>query len=274
MTAAQVPAARSETDLARIASLTWTLAFTDWKLRFYGSALGYLWSLVRPFAFFGVVYLVFTEVAKVGAGVDHYGVYILFGMVLFQFFGEITGSCLSSLTTRENLLRKMRFPRVVIPLAAALTALLNLGMTLIAVFVFAVASGVTPRWSWLQLVVIVILLGALGLGIGMLLSVAYVRYRDIQPIWEVATQILFYASPVLYVATMVPADWQRAYLANPIASLLTQVRSAIVDRSAPPVWEAIGGAPRLLIPLGIIGLAVAVGSWAFSREAPRIAERL
>jgi ABC-2 type transport system permease protein len=229
---------------------------------------------VRPFAFFGVVYVVFTQIAKVGEDVENYGVYILFGMVLFQFFGEITGSCLSSLTTRESLLRKMRFPRIVIPLASALTALLNLGMTLVAVFVFTLASGVSPRWSWLQLVPIVVLLAALGLGVGMLLSVLYVRFRDVLPIWEVTTQILFYASPVLYVATMVPGGWQHAYLANPIAALLTQVRHAVVDPSARPVWDAIGGAPRLAVPLGIIALAVAVGSWAFSHEAPRIAERL
>jgi ABC-2 type transport system permease protein len=276
MTTTSLPAtrSRSETGLARIATLTWTLGVTDWKLRFYGSALGYLWSLVRPFAFFGVVYVVFTQIAKVGEDVENYGVYILFGMVLFQFFGEITGSCLSSLTTRESLLRKMRFPRIVIPLASALTALLNLGMTLVAVFVFTLASGVSPRWSWLQLVPIVVLLAALGLGVGMLLSVLYVRFRDVLPIWEVTTQILFYASPVLYVATMVPGGWQHAYLANPIAALLTQVRHAVVDPSARPVWDAIGGAPRLAVPLGIIALAVAVGSWAFSHEAPRIAERL
>jgi ABC-2 type transport system permease protein len=261
-------------ELRRIWSLAWTLASTDFKLRFYGSALGYLWSLVRPFAFFGVVYVVFTEIAGLGDGIPHYGVYILFSLVLFQFFGEVTSMCLSSLTTRENLLRKMRFPRIVIPLSAALTALLNLGMTLVAVFIFALASGVGPRWSWLELPVIVVLLAALALGVGMLLSVLYVRFRDVQPIWEVATQILFYASPVLYVATMVPAEWQRPYLANPLASLLTEMRHAVIDSAAPSAAAAIGGAGRLLIPAAIVVAAVVLGAWAFAREAPRIAERL
>jgi ABC-2 type transport system permease protein len=265
---------RGTSDWQRIWSLTWTLGFTEWKLRFYGSVLGYVWSLVRPFAFFGVVYLVFTRIAKLGDGIPHYALYILFAMVLFQFFGEVTNSCLSSLMTRENLLRKMRFPRIVIPLSVALTALLNLGMTLIAVFAFAIATGVEPRWSWLELVVIIALLAALSLGVGMLLSVLYVRFRDIQPIWDVVTQILFYASPVLYVATMVPGEWQRAYLANPIASLLTQMRRAVVDPTARPVWDAIGGGERLLIPAAVIVVAVGLGGWAFTREAPRIAERL
>ena len=105
-------------DPRRVLSLTWTLAVTDWKLRFYGSVLGYVWTLVRPFAFFGVIYVVFTEIADLGDGVKNYGVYILLSMVLFQFFAEVTNSCgRRASSTRENLLRKMRFPRLVIPLS-------------------------------------------------------------------------------------------------------------------------------------------------------------
>jgi ABC-2 type transport system permease protein len=264
----------SQVDARRVTSLAWTLGVTEWKLRFYGSALGYVWSLVRPFAFFGVVYVVFTKVAKLGNGIPNYAVYILFSMVLFQFFAEVTMGCLSSLTTRENLLRKIRFPRVVIPVSVVLTALLNLAMTLVAVFVFALATGVDPRWSWFELLPIVGLLALLAFGVGMLLSVLYVRFRDVQPIWEVATQALFYASPILYVASMVPDRFQTAFLCNPIAALLTQMRNALVDAGAPTVWAEIGGAPWLLIPLAVIALAVAVGAWAFGHEAPKIAERL
>jgi ABC-2 type transport system permease protein len=258
----------------RLASLTWTLAFTDWKLRFYGSALGYVWTLARPFAFFGVIYFVFTEVVNLGNQVPHYGVYILVGMVLFGFFGEATSGCVTSLVVRENLLRKIRVPAIVVPLATVVTALLNLGMTLTAVAVFTVANGVYPDWGWLELPVLVVLLALLSTGVGMLLSVLYVRYRDIQPIWEVVVQALFYATPVLYVATQVPSNWQGPYLCNPIAAILTQMRHAVIDPTAPTAGEAIGGDLRLLIPLGVVALAVVLGSWAFAREAPRVAERL
>jgi ABC-2 type transport system permease protein len=206
--------------------------------------------------------------------VPNYGVYILFGLVLFQFFGEATGNCVNALVVRENLLRKMRFPRLVIPLAVVLTALLNLGMTLIAVFIFAIASGVYPAWGWLELPVIIALLALFSTGVGLLLSALFVRYRDIQPIWDVVSQMLFYASPVLYVATMVPESYQRAYLANPVAALLTEMRHAVVDPSARPVWEAIGGAERLLVPGGIVVAVCLLGLWVFRREAPRIAENL
>jgi ABC-2 type transport system permease protein len=261
-------------DLARFWSLTWTLAVTDWKLRFYGSVLGYFWSLARPFLLFGVIYLVFSKFAKLGDEVKHYPVYILFALVLFTFFAETTGNGLASLVDREHLLRKVRFPRLVIPLAVALTSLFNLLMTLLAVMVFAIANGVYPRWSWLQLPLLVAILVVLSVGVAMLLSALFVRYRDIAPIWEVFSQALFYASPILYVTTMVPESFQHPYVAAPLAAIFAQMRHAVIDPSAPPVWEAIGGADRLLIPGGIIVGAFVLGWWVFHREAPRIAENL
>jgi ABC-2 type transport system permease protein len=261
-------------DASRFWSLVFTLAVTDFKLKYYGSVLGYVWTLARPFLFFGVIYFVFTEIVGLDKNVPNYGVYILFALVLFQFFGEVTGNCLGSLVARESMLRKMRFPRLVIPPSVVLTALFNLGMTLIAVFIFAIASGVTPTWGWLELPVIIVLLTIFATGCGLVLSALFVRYRDVQPIWDVTSQVLFYASPILYVATMVPESYQRAYLANPISALLTQMRHAVVDPTARPVWDAIGGAERLLVPGGIVVAVFVLGLWVFTREAPRIAENL
>ena len=261
-------------DVSRFWNLVLTLAVTDFKLKYYGSVLGYVWTLARPFLFFGVIYFVFTEIVGLDKNVPNYGVYILFALVLFQFFGEVTGNCVGALVARESMLRKMRFPRLVIPLAVVLTALFNLGMTLIAVFIFAIVAGVAPSWSWLELPVIIVLLTIFSTGCGLILSALFVRYRDVQPIWDVTSQILFYASPILYVATMVPESYQRAYLANPISALLTQMRHAVVDPTARPVWDAIGGAERLLVPGGIVVAVFVLGLWVFRREAPRIAENL
>jgi ABC-2 type transport system permease protein len=261
-------------DLRRFWSLTYTLAATDFKLRFFGSALGYLWTLMRPLMLFGVLYFVFTEVVRFGGDIKDYPVYLLSAIMLFTFFSETTARGVTSLVERENLLRKVRFPRMVIPLAVTLTALFNLGMTLIAVAIFAVISGVYPTWGWLELPVIILLLALLATGIGMLLSSLYVRYRDMQPIWDVTQQVLFYASPILYVATLVPPKYQHAYMCNPLASLLSAMRHAVVDPTAPTAATLIGGTARLLIPLGLIAIAVVIGAWVFNREAPRIAENL
>jgi ABC-2 type transport system permease protein len=261
-------------ELRQFLALTWTLALTDWKLRFYGSILGYVWQLARPFAFFGVIYVVFTQIVGLGDEVKHYGAYILFALVLFNFFAEVTNGCVRSLVARENLLRKVAFPRIAIPISITVTGLLNLTGTLLAVFIFAIANGVYPDWGWLELPVLVFLLALLASGIGMMLSVMYVRYRDVEPIWEVITQILFYASPILYVSTLVSPCCQHPYVAQPLASIMTEMRHAVIDSSAPDVATAIGGGYRLALPLLVIFGAFAFGLWLFNREAPRIAEYL
>jgi ABC-2 type transport system permease protein len=265
-------------DLRRFWNLTLTLAATEFKLRYFGSVLGYVWSLARPLLFFGVLYVFFTRALKLGAGVPHYPVYLLGSIILWTFFVETTSGCVQCLLAREGLLRKMRFPRLVIPLSVALTALFNLVMNFIAVLVFALASGVEVRWSWLQLLPLIVLMATLAVGVGMLLSALYVRFRDIQPIWEVVVQMLFYGSPIIYVAATYDSAKQGlepwAVTFNPIATILTQVGHAFVDSSYPTAAEAAGGTARLLIPLGIIAATFALGLWFFNREAPRIAEHL
>ena len=231
-------------DLQRFWNLTWTLAATDFKLRFYGSVLGYAWTLARPFLFFAVIYVVFSEIAGLDANVENYGVYILFGLVLFQFFSEATNGCVRCLAVRESLLRKMRFPRLVIPLSVVLTAIFNLTGTLAAALIFAIVAGVYPTWSWLELPVIIVLVGAFATGVGLLLSALFVRYRDVAPIWEVVSQMLFYISPILYVTTLVPEQYRDVYLINPLAVLLTEMRAAVVDTSAPHPWDLAGAGDR------------------------------
>lgn len=260
-------------ELRRIAILTWTLAITDWRLRFYGSVLGVLWTLVKPFAFFGVIYVVFTQIASLDTHVNHYATYILFAMVLFNFFAEVTGMSVQAFPFRENLLRKMHFPPIVIPLSIAVTALLNLGMTLIAVFIFALINGVYPMWTWLELPILIVLLTTLALGIGMSLSALYVRFRDIQPIWDVLSQILFYISAVLFVATSVPQQYYQAFLMNPLAAINSGMRHIVVDNTAPSIFTALPDG-KWLIPFAIVIFFFVSGLWIFYRESPRVAEHL
>ena len=261
-------------DLRRLVNLTTTLAANDFKLRFFGSALGYLWSLMRPMLLFGVLYFVFTEVVRFGAGVEYYPVYLLAAIVLFTFFSEATSRGVTSLIERETLLRKIRFPRMVVPLSVVLHASFNLGLNLIVVFGFVLGSGIAPRWSWLAMIPLVLILVLLSTGTTMLLSALFVRYRDVQPIWEVVLQILFYASPVIYVTSTLPDSIERKAMASPITAVLTEMRHVLIDPNAPTAAEAIGGRVRLLVPLGLTIAVFALGAWVFAREAPRIAEDL
>jgi ABC-2 type transport system permease protein len=265
----------------RFWSLTFMLARTEFKLRFFGSALGYLWTLMRPLLFFGVLLLVFTKLVKVGSHqTPYYAEYLLMAIILFTYFQEATSGSVQSLVARENLLRKVRFPRLAVPLSVSLFCLFNLGMNLIVVFVFILAAGIEPRLSWLELIPLVAMLVILASGVGMLLSALYVRYRDIQPIWEVFSQILWYGSPILYTVqtaakkSLLGIPFSRLLTINPIGAILTQARKAMLDPTAPSATQAIGGVPRLLIPIGIVLGLCALGLWFFNREAPHISERL
>jgi ABC-2 type transport system permease protein len=259
----------------RFLYLSLTLALTDFKLRFFGSVLGYFWQLLRPLLLFGVLYFVFTEFVKVGEAVPFYPVVLLSNILLFTFFQDGTGA-VSSMVDREALVRKIQFPRMAIPVATVLMAAMNLTLNSVVILAFALASGVEPRVSWLQMPLLLGLLIVLILGLAMFLSAAYVRYRDVKPIWEVVLQMLFYASPVIYaLETIGVSDTLRQVMAlNPIAMILQQFRHAVIDPGAPTAADMAGGYDMLLIPGGLIVGAFALGYWYFNRSAPYIAEEL
>ncbi len=260
-------------DLRRLWSLSITLATTEFRLRYLGSVLGYLWSLLRPLLFFGVMYVVFTQIFKVSSG-PHYGVYMLANIILWTFFLEVTSASIQCLVAREGLLRKMRFPRLAIPLSVCLTSSFTLVMNLVVVLIFALANGIYPQWTWLEMPVIVALWGVLALGVGMILSVLYVRMRDVQPIWDVFSQVLFYASPLVYTLSRYPPRLQKYALVNPVAALATQMAHAFVDPNYLSTGAAMGGTIRVLAPLGVLVAIVGFGLWLFISRAPLIAENL
>lgn len=264
-------------DWRRTIYLAVMLAYTELKVRFFDSALGYLWSLMRPLMFFGVLYVVFNQIIRLGDTIQSYPIVLLTGIVLYTFVSEATGDAVGSMVKHEGLIRRVAFPRLVIPLAITLTATFNLLMNLVVVFFFMALDGVAPQWTWFQLPLLILILVVLALGVAMLLSVLYVRYRDVQPIWQVVMQALFYASPILYPIEIVQErhpGLAQAMLWNPLAAINQQVRHALIDPTAPSAAAAIGGTARLLIPIAIVvGLFVG-GLVAFARMAPRIAEEL
>jgi ABC-2 type transport system permease protein len=269
-------------DVRRFWSLTFTLARTEFKLRFYGSVLGYVWTLMRPLLLFGVLWVFFTKVGRVNSGKKpgeaFYGAQLLGSIVLFTFFAEATTGAVRSMVDRENLVRKIHFPRMVIPLSVVLLALFNLGLNLIVVAVFALGAGVHPMLSWLELPLIVGALIVSAAGMAMLLSALFVHFRDIQPIWEVIAQILFYASPVIIsiqtVISKVNTTLLHLYMLNPLAVIFQQFRHAMITHATPSAgqvlgsWNALFGALAIVVAIFVIGFAV------FNRAATRIAENL
>jgi ABC-2 type transport system permease protein len=258
----------------RFFHLTWLIAVTDYRLTYFGSALGYVWALMRPLLLFGVLYVVFSQFLRFGEDIPHYRDLLLLNIVLYMFFAEATSNAVRSVVNRESLVRKMHFPRMVIPLAVVLTSMMNLAANLLAVFAFILIDGVEPRLTWLLLPLLLLPLVLFVAGIAMILSSLYVSYRDVHPIWGVFTQLVFYGTPILYVIDTVPESVRKLIMANPLAAILEQARHWLVDPTSPGFVEAIGGAPWWLLPVGIWAAVIGFGLWIFNREAPRIAERL
>jgi ABC-2 type transport system permease protein len=267
--------------------LAYNIARSEFKLKFFGSALGYLWQVVRPLLLFGVLYVFFVVVFEVnkgkGAAGAFYGAQLLGSIVLFTLFGEATGGAVRSVVERENLVRKIQFPRLAIPIAVVLLALFNLALNLVVVMIFAVAGGVRPMLSWLELPLIILMLTVLTTGVAMLVSALFVRFRDISPIWEVLSQILFYASPVI-----IPAEAVREKLAhgsldhflyhlytlNPLVAIFQQFRHAMINHSVLSAGQIMGSWAALIEPLALVAAIIVIGFWVFNREAPHIAEDL
>jgi ABC-2 type transport system permease protein len=270
-------------DPGRLWQLTWTLAKTEFKLAFFGSALGYLWQLMRPLLLFGVIYLVLSKSVLAATNTEPYfPAALLLGIVLFNFFSESTGGAVTCMVLRENLVRKIEFPRLAVPLSLVTTSLMNLGLNLVPVVIFLLAAGASPHLSWLLLPVVLFLLALLSTGLGMILSVSYVRYRDIKPIWDVIMQMTFYASGIfISIAGLKPVtafgvrvNLSHVLMANPFAAILQESRHVFIDHSYPTAASAIGGTTLLMIPIGL-GLATLIGGYLlFDRRAPQVAEQL
>ena len=269
-------------DWRRFWHLTFNIAVMQWKLRFYGSALGYLWQLVRPLLLFLVLYIFFTKIGHIGSGegasYNYYGAQLLSSIVLFTFFGEATAGAVRSVEANEALVRKIQFPRMAIPSSVVLLAFFNLCLNLIVVTIFALAAGVRPMLTWLEVPLIVALLVVLSAGIAMLLSALFVYLRDIEPIWEVLNQILFYASPVIIPVTKVQATLgptlTKLYMLNPLAVVCQQFRHAVITHATPSAGALLGSTAALAAPVAIVLAIFVLGFWVFNRIAPRVAEDL
>lgn len=284
-------------DWSRFWHLTYNIARNEFKLKFFGSALGYLWQVMKPLLLFAVLYTFFVVIGHVGKGGKpgevNYGVQLLGSIVLFTFFSEATGGAVRSVVERENLVRKIQFPRLVIPLAVVLLAFFNLMLNLMVVLVFALIAGIRPMLSWLELPLILAMLIVFATGMAMLLSALFVRARDMQPIWEVFSQILFYASPVIIPLEQVreklinspphkppllhPPDHQlllHIYTLNPLVAIFQQFRHAMINHSALSAGQALGSWAALLEPMAIVVAIFVLGFWVFNRAAPHIAEDL
>ena len=249
--------------------LVWALARTDFKLRYHGSFLGYVWALLKPLLTFLILNFVFSTIFNPrNSGIQHFSLQLLTSIMLFNFFSEGTMAGLNSLMGKASLVTKIYVPRWTIVLASTLNASLIFAMNLIIIAVFFTWYGFWPGISAILMFAFFILLTfILILSFAFIAAPLYVKFRDLSQIWEVAVQALFYGSPIVYPLQIIPDKYQKFLLANPIGYIIHFTKMALTEHHYPPLWQ---NAVFTTIIIAVFFVALLI----FRKLEPKIAENI
>ncbi len=251
------------------------LVRTDFKLRYQGSVLGYTWSLLRPLLLFTILYIVFAKFLKIGSDIQNYPIYLLLGIVLWSFFSDMTSQSLSSIVARGDLIRKIRIPRWLIIVSTSMSALINLGLNLVVVLIFALFTKLDLMATSVFLPFILLEIYIFALGVSLILSAMFVKYRDISHIWEVFLQAGFYLTPILYPISLITNITAREFLLlNPLAQSMQDARQFFVTKQSITLGETFNGDVVYLIPISIVIFTLIIGLLYFRSQAKTFAENI
>ena len=253
------------------------LVITDFKIRYKGSVLGYVWTLLRPLALFTVLYVVFVNFLRIGGDVPYYAVYLLLGVVFWNYFTEVTNNGITSIVGKGDLLRKLSFPCYVVVIAGSFSALINLAINLIVIAIFMVISGVPFTLNALWIIPLIFELFIFALSISFLLSALYVRFRDVNFIWELVLQAGFYATPILYPISLVVAKSALAakvLMLNPVAQIIQDARNFMITPESLTISEVFGNPMMRIVPLVLVVVFAVFSVYYFRKKSPTFAEEI
>ena len=271
--AASSPATRGPRYYLRVLRVVGPIQF---KKIYAGAVLGYVWSLVKPLAYFGVLWLVFAFLLRTANQTHDFAIYLLIGILLYTFFSDSTSVMLRSIVDGGSILRRLAFPPILVPLSASVGIGITFFINILAIVVIVGLQRVSPRVEWLLVPPLLLELYVLCVALGLLLGALYVRFRDISQIWELVTQLLFFGSAIFFPIGIVPSWAQKVAFLNPFLQIMQDTRHAVLGGSGPndlSVTDVYGTAGRL-IPFAIV-LLIVIGSYAFFRRESRyFAERV
>lgn len=253
------------------------LVVTDFKLRYQGSALGVLWSVLKPLFLFAILYVVFDKFLKLGRDIEHFPIYLLLGIVLWSFFTEATTQGLQSIVSRGDLIRKINFPKYIIVISGTISALINLSINLLVVLIFMGINGVDIHWVALLAIPLVAELYIFALVIAFFLASINVKYRDVSYLWEIFLQAAFYATPILYPLQMVATQSELAaklLLLNPVAQIVQDIRYVLVTAETKTIWAMFGATWYVIIPFVLISIVGVLAVVYFKKNQSKFAEQL
>jgi len=246
-------------------NLIYELSRLDFKLKYYGSVLGLFWSVLKPFMMLAILYVVFFYFLRVD--IPNYHVYLLLGIVFWNFFADATKDSTASVTAKAGLLQKTNLSPLAVVISAIMHSFWSFLINLAIFFVFFFAWGHTLTWSMLALPLLVILAVFLVVGIALLIVPLYMRFRDFGHLWDIFLQMLFWATPIVYQYTAVPEEYVRWYLLNPVARLIVDARNAVI-------YDFFPHAEQILITVLVILATVVAGWFVFKRYGHEFVEQL
>ncbi|MEI8338936.1 MAG: ABC transporter permease [bacterium] len=251
------------------------LVKTDFKLRYQGSVLGYLWSLLRPLLLFLILYIVFDKFLKFGSAIPNYPVYLLLGIVLWNYFVEVTTGSVGAIVGKGDLMRKLNFPKYIIIFAGSMSALINLFLNFVVIGFFMYLSGIALSINGFVLIPVLIELFILSMGLAFFLSALFVKFRDVSYIWEVIIQAAFYATPILYGLSLIPEKAAKVLILNPMAQIIQDARWALITPKSETIYGVYGGSIFMwFVPIGITLIVSVSGALYFRGRSKYFAEEV
>ena len=256
------------------------LVKTDFQLRYQGSFLGMVWSVLKPLMLFAVMYVVFVKFLKFSDGTPTFPISLLCGTCLWSFFSESTSMGMRAIVDRGDLLRKIHFPNYIIVASTTMGSMISLGINLVVVILFGVFAHAHYTWRILLGPLSIIQLYCLGLGVALLLGSLYVYFRDVAHIWEVVLQAMFYATPIIYPISMVAQNKEFSWAAdilmlNPTTQTIMDIRHNLLSPEyVPTVWTMVDNKLLCLLPYVLSAVILWLGIHVFRKYSAKFAEVL
>lgn len=221
----------------------------DFKTKYKRSVLGVFWSFLNPLLTMTVQYVVFSNLFRFD--IEHYPVYLLTGILMFNYFQEANSLTLISITSNASLIKKVYLPKYIYPLTRVLSSFINLLISMIPLILVVLISGIMPKPSFLLVVFPMICIGVFCLGLGMLLATSMVFFQDTQFLWSVLSMIWMYLTPIFYPASILPESVAWILKINPLYYFIDFMRTCIIDGTSPSMMTYAACFVSAVVMLGI-----------------------
>lgn len=241
--------------------LTWELVRRELRVRYRRSRIGFAWTMLQPMMMMGVLHIAFSTVFRFN--IDNYPVYVLAGLLFWNFFSQSIVGSMNSLRSNAGLIQKLPVPKSVFPLAVVISGVINLLLATLPLLVLLVATGHPLRPSMLFLPISIAIAALFTLGAGLLLAPLAVFFYDIVELIGVILQIVLYLTPIMYPMAIVPERWYWIIRFNPVRSILEVFRDPIY-------WGKIPPASHLTVAALLAAAVFAMGAYSFGRTSRRI----